>query len=73
MNGKKYESIIEQYERTDNSKVQRECMFSMIKTLVRNDLPHIWKILWVILVLELFKPEGWDIGALIQFLIKIFK
>ena len=73
MNGKKYESIIEQYERTENPEVQRECMFSMIKTLVRNDLPHIWKILWVILVLELFKPEGWDIGSLIQFLIKIFK
>jgi len=72
MNGKKYESIIEQYERTNNPTVQRECMFSMIKTLVRNDLPHVWKLLWVILVIELFKPEGWDIGSLAQFILGLF-
>lgn len=76
MNGRaKHEATIEQYERAKTAKEQRECMFTLLKTIARNDMPHIWKFLWVLLVLQavnLLKPDGWDVTGLINFLVKAF-
>ena len=75
MNGKRYEEIIEQYERTQKPKDQRECIFTMVKMMARNHLPHLEKLIKLALVVglvNLLKPEGWDITSLIEFLIRHF-
>ena len=46
MNGRdKYEAIIEQAEESKDPQVKQECIFTLLKMVATNDLPHIYKYL----------------------------
>ena len=73
MNGDKYRILAENIKNAETMKDKVDDMATMLCMIATNDLPHLWKAIWILVALtalNLLMPEQWNIKALIEWAVR---
>ena len=68
MNGDKYEELIEKAKKAKTQKEKIDHLSTMVYMLISNDIHHLWKLVWVLLVLSILNlliPDQWNLKELL--------